>query len=497
MAIGKVNAYATVEGPKVDFGDIALNAQKIQQADLERMKDMIPKKEKNDFKINNIEGGYTKTGNGGYDQSMTRLVDKLTERNLLINKEAEAVGRYTPELAAEQQKIQNTLKGLDIVAKKFTEDATSFAKDSNEGKFSSVDKSRFDIFEDIAQKRNLEIEEDEDGDILFRVRATDKDGKYLLDSGNPVYKKFNDRGVERDSITKYELENGSLFGNTIKELDRTKTIDEIQNNLKLRTSVKDANGTLTRTRTFLTDDDEGYIDNAINGVLSNYDNLSSYLYSLDREKYSSPKTLDEYKKDGDIEFAKKAMRNGVLAGLGFENKEDRVKQTVTNVNVGKEDKTNYVSPEISEKITTYRKGGKVTGRRATGYMLSINQNDDNIFVGSQKAQLEGTGYDNESKRFYISYYAKVGENKKVSGGSESTSTSETRYIPLNGKGANVSVANTIIPKLSFQDENGNVRKYNDVSEVIEAIKRADPNGKYFGGASSSKSKKTNDPLGIR
>lgn len=351
MAIGKVNAYATVEGPKVDFGDIALNAQKIQQTDLERMKDMIPKKEKNDFKINNIEGGFTKTGNGGYDQSMTSLVNRLTEKNLVINKQAESMGRYTPELVAEQQKIQNTLKGLDVVAKKFTEDATGFAKDSKDGKFSSIDKSRFDIFEDIAQKRNLEVDEDEDGDILFRVRATDKDGKYLLDSsGNPVYKKFNDRGVERDSITKYELENGSLFGNTIKELDRTKTIGEIQNNLKLRTSVVDANGTLTRTRTFLTDDDKGYVDNAVNGVLSNYDNLSSYLYSLDREKYSTPKTMEQYKKDGDIEVAKKAMKDGVLAGLGFQNKEDRVKPAVTNIHLG--DKKPSALPEIAKKAYT-------------------------------------------------------------------------------------------------------------------------------------------------
>ena len=116
MAIGKVNAYATVEGPKVDFGDIALNAQKIQQTDLERMKDMIPKKEKNDFKINNIEGGFTKTGNGGYDQSMTSLVNRLTEKNLVINKQAESMGRYTPELVAEQQKIQNIHKDNHILS---------------------------------------------------------------------------------------------------------------------------------------------------------------------------------------------------------------------------------------------------------------------------------------------------------------------------------------------------------------------------------------------
>jgi hypothetical protein len=370
MAIGKAGAYATVEGPKVDFGEIALNAQKIQQADLDRMKDMIPKKEKNDFKINNIEGGFTKTGNGGYDQSMTSLVNKLTERNLLVNKEAEALGRYTPELAAEQQKIQNTLKGLDIVAKKFTEDATVFAKDSKDGKFSSIDKSRFEIFEDIAQKRNLEVEEDEDGDVLFRVRATDPSGKYLSDTeGNPIYKKFNDRGVERDSITKYELENGSLFGNTIKELDRTKTIGEIQNNLKLRTVTKDSNGTLTQTKTFLTDDDYGYVDNAINGVLSNYDNLSSYLYSLDREKYSTPKTIEQYKKDGDLEFASKEMRKGILAGLGFQDKEDRVKPAVTNVNVGGDTGKGLFIFEANNKPRY--EVGKVGGKRTGGYQIGL------------------------------------------------------------------------------------------------------------------------------
>jgi hypothetical protein len=242
--------------------------------------------------------------------------------------------------------------------------------------------------------------------------------------------------------------------------------------------------------TFLTDEDKNYVENAVNGVLeSNYDNLSSYLYSLDREKYSTPKTMEQYAKDGDIEFAKKAMKQGVLAGLGFQDKEDRLKPPVTNINLGKDDKTNYVSPIASEKIATYRKGDKKQGERAIGYMLSVNQNDDNIFVGSQKAQLEGIGYDNLSKRFYISYYAKVGENKKVNGGSESTSTSETRYLPLNGKGAKVSIANTIIPKLSFQDENGNVRRYKDVSEIIQAIKRADPNGKYFGGTSNEKTNK--------
>jgi hypothetical protein len=487
MAIGKVNAYATVEGPKVDFGDIALNAQKIQQADLDRMKSMIPEEKKSDFKIKDLDTGIKKTGNGGYDQTLTSYLDEKLLQNLEIDKEAERMGRYTPELIAKKQKLQNEVTGLKGLAEKFTTDTIEFSKKLEEGKLSSVDESRFNIIEDIAAKRNLEILTDDSGNTVFKVRMVGDDGSFLSDSdGKPLYKTFNDRGVARDSITKYELENGALFGNSIKELDREKTIGAIQNNLKLRTEEKDPNGTVSRIRTYLNDDDYDVVNDKVNGVLNNYDNLASYLYSLDREKYATPKTMEQYKKDGDFELASNAMRKSVLAGLGFQDKEQRVKPNVTNVNLGKEDKTNYVSPIASEKIVTYRKDGKVKGRRAKGYMLSVNQNDDNIFVGSQKAQLEGVGYDNDSKRFYISYFAKVGENKKVDGGSESTSVSETRYLPLNGKAAKVSVANTIIPKLSFQDENGNIRKYKDVGELIEAIKRADPNGKYFGSGEAKK-----------
>jgi hypothetical protein len=492
MAIGKVNAYATVEGPKVDFGDIALNAQKIQQADLDRMKSMIPKEEKSDFKINNIEGGFTKTGNGGYDQSMTSLVNKLTEENLVINKEAESIGRYTPELVARQQKVQNTLKGLDIVAKKFTEDATVFAKDSKEGKFSSIDKSRFDIFEDIAQKRNLEVDEDEDGDILFRVRATDSDGKYLLDaSGNPVYKKFNDRGVERDSITKYELENGSLFGNTIKELDRTKTIGEIQNNLKLRTSVVDANGTLTRTRTFLTDEDRNYVENAVNGVLeSNYDNLSSYLYSLDREKYSTPKTMEQYAKDGDIEFAKKAMKQGVLAGLGFQDKEDRVKPSVTNINVGDKKPSNLPKATNRAYVQVWRDTKGVQRKDISpATVFSINRGSSVKALG-ETAAANVIGRENSGqRRYFIQLRPISSETVSGNGTSKSKKTSlEKEFLFFN---SDADDANDV---LSYIINPSTGKYFEDTEDARNYIDSVMPKSKKT--TTSKKTNKTNDPLGI-
>jgi hypothetical protein len=48
--------------------------------------------------------------------------------------------------------------------------------------------------------------------------------------------------------------------------------------------------------------------------------------------------MEQYKKDGDIDFAVKAMNDSVKAGLGFQNKEDRVRPNITNINLGDDNK---------------------------------------------------------------------------------------------------------------------------------------------------------------
>lgn len=493
MAIGKAGAYATVTAPNVDFGKIALNAQQAQQADFEMIKSMIPKPEKKEkFEYEKLPSGVQKTGNGGYDESMTKIVDDTTTRVSEITKTAESRGYYTQDEKTEINKLNNTISGYNNLAGLVKDKIINYSKGIEEGIFSPIDSGRQDYMQKVAEKKNLELKRDENGQFIFKVVATDKDGNRLQDSkGNLIYEKFNDRGVERDYISENEFENGSIFNKAIKEFDSAKTIGTLQNNLKLRTSVVDANGMLTRTKTFLNDDDYDVVDNAVTGVLGIYDNLSSYLYSLDREKYETPKTMEQYKEDGDLDFAKKEMTKGILSGLGFQNKEDRIApKSVTNVNIGKEDKNNYVSPTASEDIRTYTYKGKDKGKvakQAIGYTLSVNQNDDNIYVGSNKAQLEGVGYDNITKRFFISYYGKVSKSDKISDvSSESRSVTEKKRIYLNGKEANVSLANTLIPKLSFKDNDGNIRSYQNTGELIEVIKEKDPNGKYFGGKVSAK-----------
>lgn len=491
MAIGKAGAYATVTAPNVDFGKIALNAQQAQQADFEMIKSMIPKPEKKEkFESEKLPGNIKSTSNSSYDSAMVTIVDEATTKVSDITKTAESRGYYTQDEKTEINKQNNAISGYNDLAALFSDKTVDYSKKIQEGVFSPIDSGRQDYIQKIAEKKNVDVKRDENGQFIFRVVATDDEGNELRDENNkPVYEKFNDRGVEKDYILQNELQNGSVFNKAIKEFDSLKYIGAMQNNLKLRTSVVDANGTFTRTKTFLNDEDYNSVDNAVKRGLSNYDNLSSYLYSLDNVKYATPKTMDQYEKDGDLDFAKKEMRKGVLAGLGFQNKEDRIApKSVTNINVGGVDtKPNYVTPEISEiKVSSTgktAKGGSKEG--VAGYTLTIDQKDD-IAVGALDANLQGVGYDNFTKNFFIDYYKKIGKSDKTSDvSSETRQDTQVKRIWLTGKESNLALANTIIKKLSYL-ENGETKKYKDSKQLINYIKQQDPGGKYFGKKTTSK-----------
>jgi len=478
MAIGKAGAYATVEGPKVDFGDIALNAQKIQQADLDRMKEMIPKKEK-EKEVSPYEAQVSSSGVASFDYTMQNLVKKTVD---VINEAKKSGDNATYSRADVAIK---TYKNSTEIAK---EGYKYFTEKLRDGKVSGLDKDKIQNVLSLNDVSSVVAEVSDEGEVFFSFLDKEKN-----EDGTVKTKKvrFGDKYV--DKINANDISN--FMTDILPPVDVLSASKKFAENTGAN-KVSVENGNVTVARTDYTKENLALLRDSISSkIKSDSDFFEDVWYQSNPSKNNVRKLPSEYTEE-DYKQAEDFLYDQTRRNFDSSYTKSVDEPTRININNGKEDKTNYVSPEVSEKIETYRKGNKVTGRRATGYMLSINQNDDNIFVGSQKAQLEGTGYDNKSKRFYISYYAKVGENKKVSGGSESTSVSETRYIPLNGKGAKVSLANTIIPKLSFQDENGNVRKYKDVQEVIEAIKRADPNGKYFGGASSNKSKKTNDPLGI-
>ena len=59
--------------------------------------------------------------------------------------------------------------------------------------------------------------------------------------------------------------------------------------------------------------------------------LETYIKKIEDQN----KLLEQYKKDGDIDFAAKEMKKGILAGLGFEVKEQKDNVALKNLLSGK------------------------------------------------------------------------------------------------------------------------------------------------------------------
>lgn len=486
MAIGKAGAYATVTAPNVDFGKIALNAQQAQQADFEMIKSMIPKPEKREeLKLEKFDADVQKTGNGGYDQSITKYVDDALVENLEIDKEAERLGRYTPELLNKKQKLQNRVKGFNNTATKFTNDSISFSKDLTEGKYSNVDNSRFGFSQDIAAKRNLELAKGENGETLFKVRDVDPvSGAFLLKDGKPVYKKFNDRGVERDYVTEYELENGSFFNNSIKQIDTIALTKKMQDIIAPETLTTDVGGVSKRTKTTISKGSAETINGLVDGVFSTQDNVASYLYERDPKKYSNPKTMEQYEKDGDLKFAKEEFKKGVYAGFGLKDITDNTKPNVTNVNVGApKDPSKLPTPSAKAYTQTWKNAkGVQRDDIAKSTVFSINRGSSVKALGETAGANVFGREDDGAKRYFIQVRpteTQSARDGKVSGSRKISTTKEFLFFDSDADDANDVLSFIINPSTgAYFTDTEEAKEYIDSKMIKKQGKaKASPKGK--------------------
>lgn len=484
MAIGKVDAYATVESPNINFGDIAVNAQKFQTAGLDRVKDMIPKETKKDS-VKPQSYDAVNSNIGTVENLAFKLVQEAKDKNYYALED----GDYVTASRAD-----NTVKTINAVKTSLSTKASELSKDMNN--ISGIDEDRIDLYTTLVSGRGTDGTISENGDMsLWALEQDDLGNVSIGEDGKPIKKKFRDsKGNELSEMSSYYIIN-QLGSDFIRKQDVDKETEIFAKATGMaETSVE--NGTVTTKIKQVTEESLKSLDASIMSRLK-----SDKKYMMDIWYQSNPEKNKEKKKEyseDDYKEAQKFLKNETRRRFDSSYTQSVDEPNVTNISLGKDDKNNYVSPIASEDIVDYTKGGKKIAERAVGYKLSVNQNDNNIFVGSNKAQLEGVGYDNLSKRFYISYYSKVSENEKTSAtSSESRAKTEVKKIYLNGSGANVSLANTIVPKLSFQDENGNLRRYSNTKEIISAIKKADPNGKYFGGKKVAAKKQINKQTTVK
>lgn len=482
MAIGKVDAYATVETPNVNFGDIAVNAQKFQTAGLDRIKDMIPKETKKD-KITPMTYD-AKTSNIG---TIEALSFNLVKDAVDLNYQASESGDYITAKRAE-----NTVKTMNAVKDSLATSATALAK--NMPNVSGIESDRIDVYTNLVSGRNTDGKISENGDISIWALEHDDKGNVLAgEDGKPIRKKFRDsNGNEMSDMSSYYIVN-QLGTDFITKQDVNKESEMFAKATGMvETSTE--NGTVTIKRKEVTNENLADLNTSIMSRLK-----GDRKYMMDVWNQANPEVNKEKKKEysnDDYKQAQKFLYDETRRRFDSSYTKSVDEPHVTNVNVGgKEDeKLAYLTSNVSVKQKDY-KGAKWS----YGYEIPIRQSTDKIFLEGIKVQVKSTGYDKKSKRFYIAYNVPESEAQskkiieKVDGksnqtGSQSLSTkgTDSRYVWLNGEGANVTKGAALARNIVGSDG----KTYDSIEELIDDVKAKDPKGMFFSGKSEQSNKQT-------
>jgi len=388
MAIGKVNAYATVQAPNVDFGDIALNAQKFQQADLERKKDLKLAQLKAE-KVKPIEytanGEVIPSGIKVYDLAISKLAQTAIQRkNELYNKATEkgGVNFLTPEEQAEYYRVPDLIKTLTETNKQVGANAKLLLE--NVGKKSGVMQSKLDLL-----GHGFDNQEDAEpiysnGSYVFKFpeievsnnpTTGEVDRKFVLDkNGQKVYKKFYNRdGTQADSISQSEMQNAKAY-DIMDSYDPNEDAKKIQAAI-VGNEVGTDNGYKKASNLYYEDERvKKAIDSSIDSLVGNRDKRINVLYNYyqahkndknlseedkaNLERYSHPMLEKEYTdKDNDIvrgeyeniifgKFGKKHTEDVNLAEVRAQKEEDLKKYRLSLVPVTI---SKRVSPDVVRK----------------------------------------------------------------------------------------------------------------------------------------------------
>lgn len=476
MAIGKVNAYATVEAPKVDFGEIALNAQKIQQSDLDRMKDMIPKQEKKSgYKYEDVSGGTERSNVAVYDKALTETIGKLTERATYLNKEAENNGGWSAEGRAELNAINNSLKTYDTSTKLFTEKVKSFSDDYAKGIYSGLGSGNVDYLKGLSQLKNTEVSYD-NGTWTAKLVDTNEDGSPKKNSdGSYVYKKYNDRGVLKDSVTLDDFNSGRWFESFVKHTDIPSVVKKIASNLDPTFQVTD-NGVTKHTTTFFNDNQKAALTSYVDSYFSQVDNVADFLYQNQTgDTWKEPMTMEEYKKNGGLELAKKELRNQIESAFGFKNQTDVTLKSPKEKGDGGDDKLLVFESNIKPRYEVNTRTGKKTG----GYQIALSRiSGKNMISGMDRPVIIGKDGDG-SRYIQLALSGGEGESGRTGAGVSESSKQSSKggasgkiYLTGTGKDKEADAARAQ-QYLEFIRFKGN--PVNSLEELISIIDNAGRN----------------------
>jgi len=311
MAIGKVNAYATVQTPNVDFGEIALNAQKFQAADLERQKELKVAQAKAE-KVTPVEFKFPELKNtstvGSYDESMYKTVEDSKTGVAEITYQENNVygpGKLPVELQVRRANLMANASQIDSNLANVRKGAEDYVKKIP--LFSGVGDDKIEVVK-AALNKDAEHFIGEDGKVRYRAYVNNPDGTKTI-------KKFSDRGVIKDSITNDDIQSLSIFNNVL-AVDVPAEVNKLQGILKLDKFRTD-NGivsidTQTKNRPDFIKATDAAITAALGPISVNNDKLIDILYKTGDPKYKT--VLNQYNQE-DFDKAKEFIKTQVWGGI--------------------------------------------------------------------------------------------------------------------------------------------------------------------------------------
>jgi hypothetical protein len=342
MAIGKVNAYATIQAPNVDFGEVALNAQKFQEADLERQKELKLAQLKVE-KPKPVD--VPETGNflpGGYnisDVTLSQSLQSVKEDLANIKTEADKLGGIQFLPADVQLRFKNGNKAAETYSKQAEMTATNLKEFlENQSKASGVNDGLYKVIAKTIDNPNDVEHSFENGTWVHRIPQIEtlEDGTRKLavdDKGNKIYKSwYNSDGNVVSSFTQGDLQTKAAF-RVIPKVDVVKNVNDIQNTIKATIGQTDT-GIVKVKNLYYTDSRvKQAVDNSVENAVSDratrinllYDVYSEYKNSKDLSqeelaniiRYSHPMREEDYT-EKDMEVARRKFKNMLEGGFGGE-----------------------------------------------------------------------------------------------------------------------------------------------------------------------------------
>jgi hypothetical protein len=483
MAIGHSGgAFASVEAPKVDFGEIALNAQKFNEADIERQ-------EAKKAAVAKAKAESAKDAKEVLLDPTTLVVGTLNKAsNDFILKNQEKLNYYYQveksgqELTSEQRMDKNqavqsakSLKGMQDLFNNAAKEVPGVIQGS-----SIISDPYIKAWENASKGVGVaSIDRTESGDIEVSFFDT-KDGKYILgEDGRP--KKLTDIDEYGNEVpVKISLNNiasGDFKSKFYKSNDFPTIIGKYAKTVGAY-ETKIENGTVTEGKKLFTDENISSLNETIRTDLRKDRKYTADILSQiagdpkNAKKYGLEGDYNRIKKeytDKEYEAAEKYTSDKVRASLdtGYSRSVDE--PTKINIYTGDDKKNEGAIISSTAAIKQYDvkdKSGNVIGKKTDGYFIPfLRANTITTFKGIPTT-LGGVGVD-RNKNVYVEFSFAGDDSAFSKLSSEDRELLERKKIYLDGPKADAPSFTSIIS--TVKRLNGKGAKYENPAQMREDI----------------------------